>query len=117
MALPILDEARPSGTLGWVPRVAPVVTQTGGSPGPPGFIVHFFDRTLIGQLATGFTMLDLTSFEEGCLPRRLWQITLRREDMPHHSFPADGRRATDVSGAVPAAPFCITKARSAQAPA
>jgi hypothetical protein len=27
MALPILDEARPSGMLGWVPRVAPVVTQ------------------------------------------------------------------------------------------
>jgi hypothetical protein len=27
-ALPVLDEARPSGMLGWVPRVAPVVTQT-----------------------------------------------------------------------------------------
>ena len=27
VALPILDEARPSGMLGWVPRVAPVVTQ------------------------------------------------------------------------------------------
>jgi hypothetical protein len=27
LALPILDEARPSGVLGWVPRVAPVVTQ------------------------------------------------------------------------------------------
>jgi len=27
LALPILDEARPSGMLGWVPRVAPVVTQ------------------------------------------------------------------------------------------
>jgi hypothetical protein len=27
MALPILDEARPSGMLGWVPRIAPVVTQ------------------------------------------------------------------------------------------
>ena len=27
MALPILDEARPSGMLGWVPIVAPVVTQ------------------------------------------------------------------------------------------
>jgi hypothetical protein len=27
MALPILDETRPSGMLGWVPRVAPVVTQ------------------------------------------------------------------------------------------
>ena len=26
-ALPILDEVRPSGMLGWVPRVAPVVTQ------------------------------------------------------------------------------------------
>jgi hypothetical protein len=25
--LPILDEARPSGMVGWVPRVAPVVTQ------------------------------------------------------------------------------------------
>jgi hypothetical protein len=26
-ALPILDEARPAGMLGWAPRVAPVVTQ------------------------------------------------------------------------------------------
>jgi hypothetical protein len=26
-ALPLLDGARPSGVLGWVPRVAPVVTQ------------------------------------------------------------------------------------------
>jgi hypothetical protein len=27
VALPVLDEARPSGILGWAPRVAPVVTQ------------------------------------------------------------------------------------------
>jgi hypothetical protein len=27
MAMPILDEARPSGMLGWAPRVTPVVTQ------------------------------------------------------------------------------------------
>ncbi len=27
MALPLLDGARPSGMLGWLPRVAPVVTQ------------------------------------------------------------------------------------------
>jgi hypothetical protein len=27
VALPLLDGARPSGVLGWVPRVAPVVTQ------------------------------------------------------------------------------------------
>jgi hypothetical protein len=26
-ALPVLDEVRPAGALGWVPRVAPVVTQ------------------------------------------------------------------------------------------
>jgi hypothetical protein len=27
VALPVLDEARPAGMLGWVPRVAPIVTQ------------------------------------------------------------------------------------------
>jgi len=47
-----------------------------------GFIVHFFDRALVDRLATGFTLLDLTPFEEGGLPRRLWRITLRREDTP-----------------------------------
>src|SRR5262249_34127485 len=38
VALPILDEARPSGMLGWVPRVAPVVTQAtpGAGPGAAG---------------------------------------------------------------------------------
>lgn len=48
--------------------------------GNGGFIVHFFDRALVDRLAGGFTLLDLTSFEEGGLPRRLWRITLRRED-------------------------------------
>jgi len=33
MGLPILDEARPSGMLGWAPRVAPVVTQAGVGAG------------------------------------------------------------------------------------
>jgi SAM-dependent methyltransferase len=47
-----------------------------------GFIVHFFDRALVDRLATGFTLLDLTPFEEGGLPRRLWRITLRREGAP-----------------------------------
>jgi SAM-dependent methyltransferase len=47
-----------------------------------GFIVHFFDRALVDRLATGFTLLDLTPFEEGALPRRLWRITLRRQDTP-----------------------------------
>jgi SAM-dependent methyltransferase len=43
-----------------------------------GFIVHFFDRALVERLAVGYAMLDLTAFEEGDLPRRLWRITLRR---------------------------------------
>jgi SAM-dependent methyltransferase len=47
-----------------------------------GFIVHFFDRALVDRLATGFTLLGLTPFEEGALPRRLWRITLRRADAP-----------------------------------
>jgi SAM-dependent methyltransferase len=44
-----------------------------------GFIVHFFDRPLVHRLAVGYTMLDLTGFEEGDLPRRLWRITMRRD--------------------------------------
>lgn len=43
-----------------------------------GFIVHFFDRSLVDRLAAGFTLLDLAAFEEGELPRRLWRVTLRR---------------------------------------
>jgi SAM-dependent methyltransferase len=46
------------------------------------FIVHFFDRALVDRLATGFTLLDLSAFEKGSLPRRLWRITLRREGAP-----------------------------------
>ena len=45
-----------------------------------GFIVHFFDRKLVDRLAAGFTVLDVTAFEEGGLPRRLWRITLRRDE-------------------------------------
>jgi SAM-dependent methyltransferase len=43
-----------------------------------GFIVHFFDRTLVERLAEGFELLELHDFEEGELPRRLWRITLRK---------------------------------------
>lgn len=43
-----------------------------------GFIVHFFDRALVERLAQGFTLLDVTEFEEGDLPRRLFRVTMRR---------------------------------------
>ena len=42
-----------------------------------GFIVHFFDHTLVERLAAGFEIVELHEFEEGELPRRLWRITLR----------------------------------------
>jgi SAM-dependent methyltransferase len=43
-----------------------------------GFIVHFFDRALVEQLAAGDDLLDITEFEEGTLPRRLFRVTMRR---------------------------------------
>jgi SAM-dependent methyltransferase len=43
-----------------------------------GFIVHFFDRPLVDQLAAGFTPPEIVEFAEGDLPRRLWRITQRK---------------------------------------
>ena len=43
-----------------------------------GFIVHFFDRSRVRQLAAGFDVLDVHEFEEGPLPRRLFRVTLRK---------------------------------------
>lgn len=49
-----------------------------------GFIVHFFDRALVERLTTGCTLRDVSEFEEGTLPRRLWRVTLRRNDQTSH---------------------------------
>ncbi|GAC1341143.1 MAG: class I SAM-dependent methyltransferase [Candidatus Dormibacteria bacterium] len=43
-----------------------------------GFVVHFFDHPLVERLAAGFALEDVTAFEEGGLPRRLWRISMRR---------------------------------------
>ena len=42
-----------------------------------GFIVHFFDRPLVDRLAAGFELVDVESYTEGELPRRLWCVTMR----------------------------------------
>lgn len=47
-----------------------------------GFIVHFFDRSLVDRLASGFDLLDVAEFTEGALPRRLWRITMRKPAHP-----------------------------------
>jgi len=41
-----------------------------------GFIVHFFDRKMVERLAADFRLLNITKFEEGRLPRRLFSVTL-----------------------------------------
>ena len=41
-----------------------------------GFIVHYFSREKIKQLSAGFNILNIESFEEGSLPRNLFQVTL-----------------------------------------
>lgn len=46
-----------------------------------GFIVHFFDRAKIEDLADGYKILDVHEFEEGGLPRRLYQVTLEKVDV------------------------------------
>lgn len=48
-----------------------------------GFIVHFFDRTKVQQLAVGYDLLNIHEFEEGGLPRRLFQVSMAKtEDNP-----------------------------------
>ncbi|MRH90711.1 methyltransferase domain-containing protein [Nocardia sp. SYP-A9097] len=40
-----------------------------------GFAVHFFYRHLVVQLAEGWRLRDIRSFQESELPRRMWRIT------------------------------------------
>jgi SAM-dependent methyltransferase len=44
-----------------------------------GFVVHYFDRAMVEHLAGGFDLLDIEDFEEGSLPRKLFQVTLQKK--------------------------------------
>ena len=44
-----------------------------------GFIVHYFSTEKIKQLSAGFNILNIESFEEGTLPRKLFRVTLRKK--------------------------------------
>jgi SAM-dependent methyltransferase len=44
-----------------------------------GFVVHYFDKAMVENLAGGFDLLDIEEFEEGSLPRKLFQVTLRKK--------------------------------------
>lgn len=43
-----------------------------------GFMVHYFNKSMVESLATGFDMLEVHAFEEGPLPRRLWRVSLAK---------------------------------------
>ncbi len=44
-----------------------------------GFVVHYFDRTMVEHLADGFELLAVDETEEGSLPRKLFEVTLRKK--------------------------------------
>ena len=43
-----------------------------------GFIVHFFSKEKIKKLLRGFELLDISSFEEGNFPRKLYKVTMKK---------------------------------------
>jgi SAM-dependent methyltransferase len=47
-----------------------------------GFVVHFFDLALVDRLSAGFRAPEVVPFEEGELPRRLWQVTQQKAPAP-----------------------------------
>ncbi|HEV2387912.1 MAG TPA: class I SAM-dependent methyltransferase [Candidatus Acidoferrales bacterium] len=44
-----------------------------------GFIVHFFSREKVRQLARGWEITSIDEFEESGLPRKLFQVALRKK--------------------------------------
>ncbi len=44
-----------------------------------GFIVHFFSKEKVNHLAQGYQVVDVSEFEEGSLPRKLFRVILRKE--------------------------------------
>ncbi len=43
-----------------------------------GFAVHFFCRETVGELSEGYDIIDITEFEEGDLPRKLFLVILKK---------------------------------------
>ena len=46
-----------------------------------GFIVHFFSKEKVKHLAKGYVIVGIDEFEEGSLPKKLFQVTLRKKDL------------------------------------
>jgi len=46
-----------------------------------GFIVHFFSLEKIKNLSKGFKILEIETFEEGKFPRKLFKVTLKKQQL------------------------------------
>ena len=44
-----------------------------------GFIVHFFSEEKVRQIADGFIIINIESFEEGSFPRKLFRVILKKK--------------------------------------
>lgn len=53
-----------------------------------GFIVRFFDRQRVEEVAEGFELIEISEFEEGALPRRLFRVTMRKPFRPEQLPPS-----------------------------
>ena len=43
-----------------------------------GFVVHYFSMEKVERLASGYEILSVEEFEEGSLPKKLYQVVLRK---------------------------------------
>ncbi|WP_096200730.1 class I SAM-dependent methyltransferase [Bacillus sp. FJAT-45350] len=43
-----------------------------------GFIINFFDKYMVQSLSKGYELQSLTEFEEGSLPKRLYNVILKK---------------------------------------
>jgi SAM-dependent methyltransferase len=44
-----------------------------------GFIVHFFSKEKVRQIADGFNIINIEKFEEGKFPRKLFKVILKKK--------------------------------------
>lgn len=44
-----------------------------------GFVVHFFSRKQVLRMGNGFEILEIDTFEEGQLPRKLFRVTMKKQ--------------------------------------
>ena len=45
-----------------------------------GFIVHFFSKEMVNHLAKGYEILQISEFEEGGLPKKLYLVVQQKNN-------------------------------------